>query len=79
MIAPEYEKILSALATISQALDANQGQLNPADIRIRCLVNITAKEAKRALLEVEPPESSPGAEQLEPEGAPVRETVEPSP
>lgn len=69
MNATEYEKILSALLTVSRVLEANQGNLNPADIRIRCLVNITAKEATRAMQEARPdgwasansPSSSPTA------------------
>lgn len=51
MSCTEYEKLLSALASASRVLEANQGELNAADIRMRCLVNITEKEARRALRE----------------------------
>lgn len=51
MLPSEYEKILSALPSAAHVLTANQGELNPADIRIRCLVNIATKESKRAMLE----------------------------
>lgn len=78
MIATEYEKLLSALRTVSRVLDANQGQLNAADIRIRCLINIAAKEAKRAVLEVGQTGQSRGSEHLNPEGAPLAEIGEPS-
>lgn len=62
MIPSEYEKILVLLSSLSRVLDANQGQLNPADIRMRCLVNITAKEAKRALLEADRRATRPPAD-----------------
>ena len=52
MMADDYEKILAALAAASQVLQSNQRELNAADMRIRCLVNITTKEAKRAMLEI---------------------------
>ncbi|HUR58148.1 MAG TPA: hypothetical protein VM029_10595 [Opitutaceae bacterium] len=48
---PDYTKIISLLDSASGILAANAGNLNPADLRIRCLVNITGKEAHRALLE----------------------------
>lgn len=68
MIPADYEKILVALAAASHVL-SNQGELSPADLRIRCLVNITAKEAKRALLEANVGARSRAAAQ--PESAPV--------
>jgi len=52
MIAQEYEKILNSLAAASGVLRSGQGTFTAADIRIRCLVNITIKEARRALLEI---------------------------
>ena len=73
MNATDYEKILSGLTVLSRVLDANRGQLTPADIRIRCLVNITAKETKRALRETESLGSTADADAklLAPEQVPV--------
>ena len=51
MDAPAYDKLLGLLASAKLTLASNAGDLTPADLRIRCLVNITAKEAQRALLE----------------------------
>jgi hypothetical protein len=76
MTAIEYEKILPLLASVSQVLDANQGGLNPADIRIRCLVNITAKEVKRALLEVGRPRPDQNEGKRDSEDVSIAETAE---
>lgn len=51
MLPSEYDKILTALSSAAQVLTANQGELSAADIRIRCLLNIAAKESRRARLE----------------------------
>lgn len=51
MDAPAYDKLLGLLDSAQLTLASNAGNLSPADLRIRCLVNITAKEAQRALLE----------------------------
>jgi hypothetical protein len=47
-----YEKLLEILASAKLILAANAGSLSPADLRVRCLVNIATKEAQRSLLEV---------------------------
>jgi hypothetical protein len=52
MMADEYQKVLNALAAASSVLQSNRGELNSADMRIRSLVNIAAREAKRAMLEI---------------------------
>ena len=52
MDAPDYDKLLGLLDSAKLTLAANAGRLSPADLRIRCLINITAKEAQRALLEM---------------------------
>ena len=51
MDAPAYDKLLGLLDAVQLTLASNAGNLTSADLRIRCLVNITAKEAQRALLE----------------------------
>ena len=51
MIASEYEKVICALAAAERVLVSNLGELNAADMRIRALLGIAAKEAKRALFE----------------------------
>ena len=47
-----YSKIITLLDAAKSVFAANAGDLSPADLRIRCLVNITGKEAQRALLEI---------------------------
>jgi hypothetical protein len=67
MISTEYERIISALTTAERVLASHQGELSPADIRIRSLINITTKETKRALFETS--RVMPGElEQFRPEG-----------
>jgi hypothetical protein len=51
MNAPDYRTLLTQLESAKLILTNNAGDLNPADLRIRCLLNITANEAQRALLE----------------------------
>jgi hypothetical protein len=64
MSSDEYEKILTALTEASRVLQTNQGELSAADMRIRSLVNITTKEAKRALLETSAPRPASGLESV---------------
>lgn len=52
MNAPDYRTLLALLDSAKQLLTRNAGDLSPADLRIRCLVNITGKETQRALLEL---------------------------
>lgn len=47
----EYSKIIALLDAAKNLFARNAGNLDPADLRIRCLVNITSQEAQRALLE----------------------------
>ena len=52
MTEADYAQIVSVLSTAAGILSTRQGELNAADLRIRSLVSIAEKEAKRALLEI---------------------------
>lgn len=43
-----YSRLLELLGSAQLALDANAGELNSADLRIRCLLNVAIKESQRA-------------------------------
>lgn len=53
MDAPAYDKLLGLLNSAKRTFTANADNLSPTDLRIRCLVNITAKEIERTLWETE--------------------------
>jgi hypothetical protein len=50
MTEADYTQLVSALSTAAGLLSNRRGELNAADLRIRSLVSIAEKEAKRALL-----------------------------
>lgn len=51
MDAPAYDKLLETLDSAKLILASHVGNLSSADLRIRCLLNITTDEARRALRE----------------------------
>ena len=51
MTEADYAQLVSALSTAAGLLSTRRGELNAADLRIRSLVIIAAKEATRSLLE----------------------------
>ena len=50
MTEADYTQLVSALSTAASILSARREELNAADLRIRSLVSLAEKEAKRALL-----------------------------
>lgn len=51
MTEADYAQLISALSTATGILTNRSGELNAADLRIRSLVSIAEKEAKRAALD----------------------------
>lgn len=52
MDTPAYNKLLELLDSAKLILASHAGNLSSADLRIRCLLNISADETRRALLEI---------------------------
>jgi hypothetical protein len=53
MAESDYVQLVAALSIASGLLSTRRGELNAAELRIRSLVSIAEKEAKRVLLEIQ--------------------------